>query len=136
MSVRYPHRESHSTAGWPPNLETPADCLRTFFHRDHSETRADLLRGALPVGEADAIVLHDHHALAVCMIQNDLDVPRTGVFCDVVERLLGDAKKRDFDLLWRSKRRAPRPFPRLHFLSRGKKFPAPPPTPPPAPGVA
>src|SRR2546430_524407 len=102
MSARYPHRELRPAAGQRLNLETTADCLRTFSHRHHAESALRLVRGIFHAIEADSVVLHRHHAFAVRMIERNFDVLSAGVLCDVVERFLGDAKERNFHFKCRS----------------------------------
>src|SRR6266571_874572 len=102
MSARYPHGELRPAAGQRLNLEMTADCLRTFSHRHHAESRFRRGRSIFYAIEADSVVLHGHNAFAVRMIERNFDAASAGMLCDVVERFLGDAKKRDLDLKCRS----------------------------------
>src|SRR5258706_10613744 len=98
MSAGNPHGELRPAVGQRLNLEMTADCLRTFSHRHHAESGLWLVRGAFHAIEADSVVLDRHHAFAVRMLERNFDAVSPGVLCDVVERFLVDAKKRDFDL--------------------------------------
>src|SRR6267142_3613281 len=102
MSAWNPHGESRPTAGQRLNLKTPTDRLRALSHRHHAESGLRFVRSSLHAVEADSVVLHGHHAYSVRMIERYFDVPRAGVFCDVVESFLRDAKERNFDLRCRS----------------------------------
>src|SRR4051812_14050481 len=98
MSARNAYHDLRAVPGPRTDLERAAHRLGSFPHCDHTETQPSFHPRDLRRIKALSVVRNRHYAFSFSGFQRYCNASGLGMLRDVVERLLRNAEKRDFDL--------------------------------------